>query len=1285
MAVPIEEAIAALSTFSLEDDQPEIQGPGFWVSTERGATISPIEYSDVSAYRLSLSEDTKAINQLNLLIREGKEMGSVLYTYRSCVKALPQLPDSMKQSQADLYLETYQVLDLEMSRLREIQRWQASASSKLAADMQRFSRPERRINGPTITHLWSMLKLLDVLVQLDHLKNAKASIPNDFSWYKRTFTQVSVQWQDTDSMREELDDLQIFLSTRWAILLNLHVEMFRVNNVEDILQVLIVFAVETLELSFALLFPERHILLRVLPVLVILAASSEKDSESLYKRVKINRLINIFKNDPVIPAFPDLHLSPAAILKELSTYFPKFSAQTRLLTLLSPHELPPREALEYQRHFSIINHIGAVRAEHDDFSIRFASALNQLALLRSMDSADMEFAKEVKGIVYDMVVEGFQLLSRWTARIWEQCAWKFSRPCKEPVSTELHDTASLSDYEKVVRYNYSAEERKAMVELVSYIKGIGSLMQKSDTLVADALWETVHAEVQDFVQNILATMLRTTFRKKKDLLRILSDMRTLSADWMANTSKPDSEMQAFQHGGEESRSTYFYPRPVAPTAAQIHCLQFLIYEVVSGGNMRKPGGLFGNTGSEIPVNDLKQLETFFYKLGFFLHILDYTATIANLTDLGFLWFREFYLESSRVIQFPIECSLPWMLVDHVIESQNAGLLESVLMPFDIYNDAAQHALVVLKQRFLYDEIEAEVDNCFDIFIAKLCDTIFTYYKSWAASELLDPSFLFALEVGEKFSVQPMRFTALLKMTRVKLLGRTINLRNLITERLNKIFRENIEFLFDRFESQDICAIVELEKLLEVLQLSHELLSKDLALDSFTLMLSEMQENVSLVSYSSRLATQIWTEMQNDFLPNFILCNTTQRFVRSSRVPPVPVQKPSVPQAKPNFYCGTQDLNSAYQSFARLHSAFFGMPHMYSIVRLLGSRSLPWLIRALLDHVSNKITTLEPMITGLQEAMPKSIGLLPFDGGVSGCIRIVQEHLNCWQSKSDLKLEALRGIKEIGSVLYWMSLLDIVLREVDTSQFMQTAPWLGVTPGVDGQAIQFQDGEDSPIISLFKSIVVRTASNPSLSNSSFRVLSRQAEAADLLYKSNINAGSVLEYSLAFTSAVLDKYCSKWSVVPKTGFVDITTSKDFYRIYSGLQMEYLQEAVQVQPSHHGMLGDSVAWGGCTIIYLLGQQLHFELFDFSHQVLNVAEVEVASVTSAHRNSHFLHGLEGLLEAMKKARRLNNHVFSMLKARCPLEDKQACAIKQSGAPLHRIKFENTVSAFETLPQKGA
>lgn len=68
------------------------------------------------------------------------------------------------------------------------------------------------------------------------------------------------------------------------------------------------------------------------------------------------------------------------------------------------------------------------------------------------------------------------------------------------------------------------------------------------------------------------------------------------------------------------------------------------------------------------------------------------------------------------------------------------------------------------------------------------------------------------------------------------------------------------------------------------------------------------------------------------------------------------------------------------------------------------------------------------------------------------------------------------------------------------------------------------------------------------------------------------------------------------------------------------EYLEESVQVPPSNHEVLGDSVAWGGCTIIYLLGQQLHFELFDFSYQVLNIAEVEAVSITQTPKNAPFV-----------------------------------------------------------------
>lgn len=81
----------------------------------------------------------------------------------------------------------------------------------------------------------------------------------------------------------------------------------------------------------------------------------------------------------------------------------------------------------------------------------------QLVSLKSMDGADVEWCKEVKGNMYDMVVEGFQLLSKWTARIWEQCAWKFSRPCKDP--EPLETSASYSDYEKVLFCFYFALQR----------------------------------------------------------------------------------------------------------------------------------------------------------------------------------------------------------------------------------------------------------------------------------------------------------------------------------------------------------------------------------------------------------------------------------------------------------------------------------------------------------------------------------------------------------------------------------------------------------------------------------------------------------------------------------------------------------------------------------------------------------------------------------------------------------------------------------------------------------
>lgn len=56
----------------------------------------------------------------------------------------------------------------------------------------------------------------------------------------------------------------------------------------------------------------------------------------------------------------------------------------------------------------------------------------------------------------------------------------------------------------------------------------------------------------------------------------------------------------------------------------------------------------------------------------------------------------------------------------------------VLYPLDLYNDSALYALTIFRKQFLYDEVEAEVNLCFDQFVYKLSEQIFAYYKQLAA-------------------------------------------------------------------------------------------------------------------------------------------------------------------------------------------------------------------------------------------------------------------------------------------------------------------------------------------------------------------------------------------------------------------------------------------------------------------------------------------------------------------------------------------------------------------------
>lgn len=77
-------------------------------------------------------------------------------------------------------------------------------------------------------------------------------------------------------------------------------------------------------------------------------------------------------------------------------------------------------------------------------------------------------------------------------------------------------------------------------------------------------------------------------------------------------------------------------------------------------------------------------------------------------------------------------SLPWIMIDHILSSQDPALIECILYLFDLYNDAADYSLKRFKKQFLYNEVEAEVTLCFDQFIYKFSEAVFMHYKQLAA-------------------------------------------------------------------------------------------------------------------------------------------------------------------------------------------------------------------------------------------------------------------------------------------------------------------------------------------------------------------------------------------------------------------------------------------------------------------------------------------------------------------------------------------------------------------------
>lgn len=159
-----------------------------------------------------------------------------------------------------------------------------------------------------------------------------------------------------------------------------------------------------------------------------------------------------------------------------------------------------------------------------------------------------------------------------------------------------------------------------------------------------------------------------------------------------------------------------------------------------------------------------------------------------------------------------------------------------------------------------------------------------------------------------------------------------------------LLRSLIEFLFQ-----------ELQSLLEVNRLTHQLLSEYLTLDSFDALLNEVNHSVS--SALGRITLHIFWELTYDFLPHYCYNGSTNRFVKTQQPHINETIREKMSREIPDVQLyGTRELNQAYEIVNNLYRGFVGVQHFRSMTRLLGYQGIAVVIQEMLKVVKNLVRT-----------------------------------------------------------------------------------------------------------------------------------------------------------------------------------------------------------------------------------------------------------------------------------------------------------------------------------------
>lgn len=373
-----------MKRLSLDDNVPNIQSSSSSLNVE--IAVAHNSFADHQGYFTTFGQEMDFIAKLESMVDKGTVLINLLYTYRSVSQAIPEITmdlpaDASEEQQAEATAKRAEinrkVLDIlrpEIVKVKDLISYLVQAVSLFHGVVTHLANKEANKEIiPEGIHL-SLLKLMDVLLILDNLKDIKTCLQKDFSRYKRV-----VGAHPSIEILEEVTQLQTFVSNpdpkkaKNYVFLNLRDEVKRINGHENIFLDGLEYAIDALEKGFCLTPEEQFRLIRVLPYYLLLADGEADDSKSfnVFKttKIKLSNLQRVFKKYPVVPLYGDMNIVLEIVLHRSAHYSePKMGSSWKASSAV-PGAIPPL----YDLRASWVD----IRETHSQYMTRFSAAINR--------------------------------------------------------------------------------------------------------------------------------------------------------------------------------------------------------------------------------------------------------------------------------------------------------------------------------------------------------------------------------------------------------------------------------------------------------------------------------------------------------------------------------------------------------------------------------------------------------------------------------------------------------------------------------------------------------------------------------------------------------------------------------------------------------------------------------------------------------------------------------------------------------------------------------------------